>query len=187
MCTFVVHVCLTARALRNLLVVVNHFSKYAWTRLLRTKESAGVVAHLVETFEAEGPPRVLLTDNGSEFVNHEVEALLSSREVRMHHGQPYHPQTQGAVERLNQTLKAKLRLAATSVVRESGRAIRSAADAEAVVRLVTVLYNGTCHSTTNEVRFALTLRARTRLIFAVTRGLVLGELRFLGAGTRAAP
>lgn len=55
-------------------------------------------------------PHRLHSDNGSEFRGH-VALLCSEWGVKQINGKPYRPQTQGGVERLGQTAKAKLRAA----------------------------------------------------------------------------
>ena len=55
-----------------------------------------------------GPPKEILTDQGSEFVNTILAALLSK--LGNHRlTSAYHPRTNGATERLNQTLLNILR------------------------------------------------------------------------------
>lgn len=53
---------------------------------------------------------VLLTDNGSGFSGDVFNRYLKIRGVRHIYGAPYHPQTQGKVERFNRTLKEKVNL-----------------------------------------------------------------------------
>ena len=72
-------------------------------------------ADVVSTFEAAaselGLPASLLTDNGAIFTAESrggrcaMETLLLALGVTYKHGRPYHPQTQGKVERFHQTLK----------------------------------------------------------------------------------
>ena len=57
--------------------------------------------------ELKEPP-VLLTDNGAGFVGEELAKYLRVHDMRHIFGKPYHPQTQGKVERLNRKLKDKL-------------------------------------------------------------------------------
>ncbi|MGD0810255.1 MAG: integrase core domain-containing protein [Acidimicrobiales bacterium] len=67
------------------------------------------------TFSAAGAalgwPASVLTDNGAIFTAQSrggrgaVEGLLGSLGVVFKHGRPYHPQTQGKIERFHQTLK----------------------------------------------------------------------------------
>lgn len=52
----------------------------------------------------------LLTDNGAGFAGEIMEKYLRARGVRHIFGAPYHPQTQGKVERFNRTMKEKVNL-----------------------------------------------------------------------------
>ena len=51
-------------------------------------------------------PKSILTDNGLEFA--EVTRLCDELGIKHLRSAPYHPQTNGAVERMNQTLKQRL-------------------------------------------------------------------------------
>lgn len=64
------------------------------------------------TFRRHGIPRSVLTDNGAIYTGKPrrggrvaLEIELDLLGVRLHHSRPYHPQTQGKVERFHQTLK----------------------------------------------------------------------------------
>ena len=48
---------------------------------------------------------VLLTDNGPAFSGWVLSDYLDNRNIRHIFGKPYHPQTQGKVERFNRTIK----------------------------------------------------------------------------------
>ena len=64
---------------------------------------------LIKAFSRVGVPKEILTDQGSNFTSQllaEVYRLLHIQPIKM---SPYHPQTDGLVERFNQTLKAMLR------------------------------------------------------------------------------
>jgi len=47
----------------------------------------------------------LLSDNGSSYVSGELAECLDDKEMGHVRGAPYHPQTQGKIERWSQTLK----------------------------------------------------------------------------------
>ena len=51
-----------------------------------------------------GPPNKTRMDNGMEFQNTLVQALLTQFGVRVKMGAVHHPQSQGGVERMNRTL-----------------------------------------------------------------------------------
>lgn len=44
------------------------------------------------------------TDNGREFKNSDLEAVVKEFDAVQMHGRPYHPQSQGRVERFNRTM-----------------------------------------------------------------------------------
>lgn len=54
-------------------------------------------------------PEQLIADNGSEFKNKDVAAVLERWNVVMIHSRPHHPQTNGTVESSNKTFKQRLR------------------------------------------------------------------------------
>jgi transposase InsO family protein len=74
-----------------------------------------VWTHLQRVFARYGLPRILLADNGPPWgVGHEpgaytrLEAWLMRLDVKVIHGRPYHPQTQGKEERFHRTLKVEV-------------------------------------------------------------------------------
>eukprot|EP00794_Sanderia_malayensis_P007977 gene7977-biopygen6477 len=78
------------------------------------KNAKAIDAALKLPFDAtghsfQGPPKILQSDNGKEFVNKLIKQLSADYGFRMIQGKPYTPQHQGQVERLNQTVKMYLR------------------------------------------------------------------------------
>jgi len=74
-----------------------------------------VRGHLESAFRRYGLPEAILCDNGSPWSSNwaagtptRLEAWLMLLGVRVLHGRPYHPQTQGKEERFHKTLKAEL-------------------------------------------------------------------------------
>ena len=106
----------------GLLVVVDHFTKYAWVTTIKDKKASTVVDFIENLFQNEfklsavdpgnHPPRPainLRSDNGGEFVAHVVREVCDKYGVRKMEGAAYSPWLQGLVERLNQTLKRLLK------------------------------------------------------------------------------
>ena len=76
---------------------------------LRTIDAEAMAEELVKIFSRVEIPKEILTDQGSNFTSQllvEVYSLLHVNAIRT---SPYHPQTDGVVERFNQTLKGMLR------------------------------------------------------------------------------
>ena len=72
-----------------------------------------VRGHLKNVFERYGLPEEVLCDNGSPWRGPggewtRLEVWLLRHGIRVLHGRPYHPQTQGKEERLNRTLNAEV-------------------------------------------------------------------------------
>lgn len=61
-----------------------------------------------DVFRQFGAPEILQTDNGLEFTGGSVSDLLEKWDVKHVCGQPKKPRVQGAVERLNHTLKSRI-------------------------------------------------------------------------------
>ena len=68
---------------------------------------------LINVFAGWGVPREILTDQGSNFTSQLLAELYRLLGVKALRTSPYHPQTDGLVERFNQTLKAMLRKTVT--------------------------------------------------------------------------
>ena len=89
-----------------LLTVIGVFSKVAWCVPMKNKSAASLVAALDTTF-SKGWPQTLQTDQGLEFLNKSVQALLSKHGI--HHFSTHNAETKASVvERFNRTLKTRM-------------------------------------------------------------------------------
>ncbi len=98
---------------RYVLVVCDYATRYPEAVALRNIDAESVAEELVKLFARVGIPREILTDQGTNFTSQllaEVYRLLHVDSLR---ASPYHPQTDGLVERFNQTLKEMLRKTAS--------------------------------------------------------------------------
>ena len=98
--------------------ILDDFSRYvvAW-RLCSTMTSCDVTETLALAMQASGCDQAdvvhkpkLLSDNGSSYVSGELADWLNDNEMSHVRGAPYHPQTQGKIERWHQTLKNRILL-----------------------------------------------------------------------------
>lgn len=68
-----------------------------------------VVQALTKFFSLFGLPRVVQTDQGSNFMSKVFAQVLKQLKIQHCHSSAYHPESQGALERFHQTLKTMLR------------------------------------------------------------------------------
>ena len=98
--------------------MLDDFSRYivAW-RLGPTMCASDVTATLDQALAASGLDRItitqrprLLSDNGSSYVAGDLGKWLEDKNMEHLRGAPYHPQTQGKIERWHQSLKNRILL-----------------------------------------------------------------------------
>ena len=98
--------------------ILDDYSRYiiAW-KLCATMKAEDVTDTLKLALQASGcdqarvhhKPR-LLSDNGSSYISADLAEWLDKRRMKHVRGAPYHPQTQGKIERWHQTLKNRILL-----------------------------------------------------------------------------
>jgi putative transposase len=98
--------------------ILDDFSRYvvAW-KLCTTMTASDVTETLELALEASGCDQVavrykprLLSDNGASYISGELADWLNDQGMDHVRGAPYHPQTQGKIERWHQTLKNRILL-----------------------------------------------------------------------------
>ena len=93
--------------------ILDDYSRYIIAWRLSTTMSAGDVKQTLDrALERTGVTQVrvryrprLLSDNGPAYVSKELQEYLTEKDISHTRGQPYHPQTQGKIERYHRTLK----------------------------------------------------------------------------------
>ena len=98
--------------------VLDDYSRYivSW-KLCTTMRAEDVTNTLDLALQASGCDQVhvvhkprLLSDNGSSYVSGDLAEWLQDKGMQHSRGAPYHPQTQGKIERWHQTLKNRILL-----------------------------------------------------------------------------
>ena len=99
---------------RYVLVVCDYATRYPEAVPLRSIEAERIAEELIQIFSRVGIPREILTDQGSNFMSRLLAEVYRMLQIQGLRTSPYHPQTDGLVERFNQTLKTLLRKSATT-------------------------------------------------------------------------
>ena len=81
-------------------------TRYPEAVALPTVIAPRVVKELIQLFARVGIPEEILTDQGPNFMSSLLEELYRLLQIRRIRTTPYHPQTDGLVERFNGTLKS---------------------------------------------------------------------------------
>ena len=102
---------------RYILVICDYATRYLEAIALKDITAETVAEELISVFARVGIPEEILTDQGTNFTSEMLKQLYQLLHVKAIRTSPYHPQTDGLVERFNSTLKGMLR----KFVRERGK------------------------------------------------------------------
>ncbi|KAL5484254.1 hypothetical protein EMCRGX_G020716 [Ephydatia muelleri] len=91
-----------------ILTLCDYFTKWVEAVALPTKEASGIASSLFKIFMKMGLPAVITTDQGSEFKNQLNDEMMKILNIKHHLITAYHPQSNGLVERFNQSLQNML-------------------------------------------------------------------------------
>ena len=132
-------ICMPATGYNQVLVMIDHFTKYAEAAPCMTASAEETCDHLINVWIARhGCPITFQSDNGKAFVGDLTKELMKRSQVAQAHSTTYHPQTNGLVERQNRTLVSMLRVYCSRYMDGWDKHLPQAMGA----------YNSTEHSTT---------------------------------------
>ena len=94
---------------KYILVICDYATRYPEAVPLRSCEAEKIAEELMKLLSRVGIPKEVLTDQRSNFTSRLLAELYTMLQVKAIRTTPYHSQTDGLVERFNQTLKAMLR------------------------------------------------------------------------------
>ena len=99
----------TKNGSKYIITLSDYFSKWPEADAIPSKEATCVASFLLEIFCRHGWPKIVLSDQGREFVNQINSCLFERTGVQHCVSSAYHPQTNGLDECLNQTLVTMLK------------------------------------------------------------------------------
>lgn len=93
-----------------ILTLIDDFSKFAWASAMKDHEANTVSQHFVTQFIClHGQPQSLVTDCGTEFLSKVFKEVCKLLKITQTSTTPYHPQSNGSLERSHRTLGEYLR------------------------------------------------------------------------------
>ena len=96
----------TQPVVQKILVITDHFSRHVQAYKVADKRAITVAKCLYDQyFRHYGFPRRLMSDQGREFCNNILQEMCYYLNIKKVRTMPYHPQSNGAVERVHQTLR----------------------------------------------------------------------------------
>ena len=97
------------RGNRFILTIVDYATRYPEAIPLSSTEASRIAKELVTVFSRTGIPEEILSDQGANFMSMLLQEMYQLLHIRRIRTSPYHPQTDGLVERFNGTMKGMLR------------------------------------------------------------------------------
>jgi transposase InsO family protein len=98
----------TAKGNQYLLTAMDLGTDWAIAQALPRRSSKSVAEMLQYIIFTYRKPMAILTDNGEEFLSYHVQNLLRCFGIHHSHTTPYHPQTNGRLEKFNDVLTQML-------------------------------------------------------------------------------
>ena len=98
---------------RYILVICDYATRWPEAVPLKSIDAEHIAEELISLFSRVGIPKEILTDQGSNFTSRLLKEVYRLLRIQPIQTSPYHPQTDGLVERFNQTLQSMLRKAAS--------------------------------------------------------------------------
>jgi transposase InsO family protein len=134
------------RGNKYIISLTDILSKFVVTKAVKDNSAQTAVRFLKEDIISKfGTPRCILTDNGTHFTSSVTNELIKQIGATHLYSTPYHPETNGQVERYNSTMDAKI--AALSNLRKTNW--------DDQLPFVTFNYNTSIHSSTKQIPFEM--------------------------------
>ena len=159
--------------IEDVLVVTDHFTKYAQAYPCRNQKATTTARVLWEQFIRHyGFPQKIISDQGRNFESQLIKDLCAMAGVEKIRTTPYHPQTNGQCERFNSTL---LNMLGTMQPEQKK-------DWKSYLLTMCHAYNATVHSTTGYSPYFLLFGRHPKLAIDFQMGLTRGGVKHVSKG-----
>ncbi len=156
---------ITRRGNHYIVTVIDYFIKWSIAKALKEATEKAVSKFIYQKIICEhGCSEVLQSDQETHFINRVIEDLMEKFRIKHRLFSPYHPQTNGLVERFNQMLCEKL-----------AKLSEETDNWDKFVDPVLIAYRMTKHSATGVTPFLLTYGREAVLPIDETKLLTIHE------------
>ena len=133
----------TEKGNRYILVVTDYLTKWPEAKAMKDATAENVIQFIYKRIICtHGCPKIILSDRGTHFRNQIVDGLCEKFRIKHKLSSPYHPQTNGLVERFNRTLCESL-----------AKVSKKENEWDEHIESVLFAYRTTKHNTTKETPF----------------------------------
>ena len=94
---------------KYILDIMNTQTGFTILKPLKNKKASQIAKHLESTIQILGPPKIIASDNGTEFNNNLIKELAKKWDFKLRFSTPYRPQGHGSVERNNGLIQTILK------------------------------------------------------------------------------
>lgn len=99
----------TKEGYNGVLVITEYLTKYIMVYPISSKGAEDIAERLFEYIGVFGPPKIILSDQGTEFLNEVVDEVIKAVGAEHRITSAYHPRTNGQVERYNRVFVDTIR------------------------------------------------------------------------------
>lgn len=109
----------SSRGMAYIIVATEYLTKWVEAKAVKSNNARAAAVFLFENIITRfGCPRILISDRGTHFLNEVIKMMTDRFQIDHRKTTPYHPQTNGQTERVNQTLATILRKTVTDSKRD---------------------------------------------------------------------
>jgi RNase H-like domain found in reverse transcriptase/Integrase core domain/Integrase zinc binding domain len=94
---------------KQFLIVIDCYSRWLEIKFMKNTSAQCLIKKLKSIFRFFGPCKICVTDNGPPFGSYEFREFCSQKNIKLMHSPPYHPASNGIVERAVQSVKSVLK------------------------------------------------------------------------------
>ena len=97
---------------RYIVSIIDRFSRYVRFIPVKNIRTLDILQALDQWMSLFGPPRVILSDNGPQFISYMFKDFAKTHQIHLKYTTTYHPECNGMIERIHRWLKERLALIA---------------------------------------------------------------------------